>query len=128
MKDNKSVLRQNKSSKTESETVVRPFVDVQENDENVQILADVPGVSRENLVVEIEGDRLTIEGKTSANLPEGGRWQLRHMNADVYRRSFTFKPEIDSKNIEASLVNGLLTITLPKKQAAQPRKIEVRAA
>lgn len=101
--------------RTEEETryQVIPKVDVYENEEEYLVIADVPGVSQDHLNVSFVRGELTLEGTN------GDR---------VYRRAFTVPDGIDGSSIEAKMVNGVLSIHLPKAPEVKPRRIQVRSA
>lgn len=104
-----------------------PPVDIVEDAEGITLKADLPGVAREDLSVDIDGDSLTIEGEVK--LGEPARMQPLYAEVRVarYRRAFVLGPDLDSDNVEASIRNGVLTLRLPKREAAKPRRIAVRA-
>jgi len=85
----------------------------------------MPGVSRDRLQVQVDGNNLAIEGQAAIEMPEG----MEAFHADVhttrFRRSFTLSNELDSGNINAEMKDGVLTLHLPKRAELQPRKIEV---
>lgn len=93
---------------------------IYENKDELLILADLPGVVREDLSVHFEKGRLSIEGR------------LRSFAADEepfdYRRSFVVPQGIDADKIAANLQNGVLRLALPKPAAAKPRQIEIKSA
>jgi HSP20 family protein len=95
-----------------------PPVDVYENDKEVLVLADLPGVTQENLHVELDHPELSI----TADAPHHGGGTLR------YQRQFRVGSAIDPGRIEAELKNGTLSIRLPKSDAYRARKIEIRAS
>lgn len=95
-----------------------PLVDVYENDSEVLVLADLPGVTQENLRVELDHPELSI----SADAPQGELGTVR------YQRQFRVGTAIDPGRIEAELKNGTLSIHLPKSDAYRSRKIEIRAS
>ena len=99
---------------------VAPAVDIFESKDELLILADLPGVAREDLSVHFEKGRLSIEGR------------LRTFVADEepfdYRRSFVVPQGIDAEKIAANLQNGVLRLSLPKPAAAKPRQIEIKSA
>jgi HSP20 family molecular chaperone IbpA len=122
MSDDKQLTQSN-----EPETrAMLPRVDVLEDDGGITLLADLPGVSREQLDLKVEGDTLTIEGQVTPQMPE----QLQPVYAEVriprYRRSFTLSRELDTSRIEAVLKNGVLNLRIPKLEHAQPRRIAVQ--
>lgn len=106
---------------------VVPPVDVFENESGITLLADVPGASRERLSVRVDGESLLIEASASTVGPEG--MELVHEEAPYpsYRRQFSLSRELDTSQIEASLKDGVLRLTIPKLEEAKPRRIEVRA-
>jgi HSP20 family molecular chaperone IbpA len=105
---------------------VRPPVDICETGEALTIWADMPGVSRENLAVGVEGDTLTIEGAASIDIPENTRSVYAELRTAHYRRSFSLSSELDTGNIKAAIKNGVLTLRIPKREEQKPRKIEVQ--
>ena len=109
-------------------TPLVPLVDVVEDKEGITLRADLPGVSKENLAIGVDGDNLTIEG--SVNLGENPA--LKPVYAEVrvaqYKRTFVLSRDLDTEKIDAGLVNGVLTLRIPKREQARPRRIEVRTA
>nr|WP_310735051.1 Hsp20/alpha crystallin family protein [Azohydromonas aeria] len=103
-----------------------PRVDVLEDESGITLLADLPGVPREQLELKVEGDTLLIEGAVAAFAPEG----LEALHAEVrlprYRRAFTLSRELDAGAIQAQLRDGVLNLRIPKQAHAQPRRIEVQ--
>ena len=93
-----------------------PAVDVYENDAELLIVADLPGVTREMLDIQIDPPELRIETKAGDG------------DGSSYRRSFTFDERIDANKVSADLKNGVLTIRLPKAEEVRPRKIAIRGA
>ncbi len=106
---------------------VSPPVDIFEDEGGFMVIADMPGVSKEQLVVRVTGDSLLIEGKASA--PDVGGMELVYgeVQTPQYRRSFTLSRELDPGKIEAKLDNGVLRLRIPKAEEAKPRRIEVSA-
>ncbi|ADW17942.1 heat shock protein Hsp20 [Desulfobulbus propionicus DSM 2032] len=109
---------------TKSETYFAPHVDIFETDKEVTVIADVPGVTSEGLDLSLEDNVLTIQGHRLPP-PHHGRLILEEYECGHYLRRFTVAETIDQNNIEASLVDGVLRVRLPKAGPAQPRKIEV---
>ena len=104
-----------------------PAVDIFQTEEDLVIVADMPGVAPGDLNVDLEDSVLTVTGKV--NEPDPG-WKLRYREYGIggYTRRFTLSDKIDQAGIEAKLVNGVLTVRLPKADALKPRKVVVKAA
>ena len=115
--------------RTRASRVYIPQVDIYSADDNIIILADMPGVGEKDIDIMLEKDVLTINGYISNVTPPQG-YELAHGEYGVgdYQRSFTLSDEIDRNNIEATLSNGVLHVTLPKAPEAQTRKITIKAA
>lgn len=112
---------------TEREIFLLPPVDVAEDAQGLTVYADMPGVGRDGLRVEVEGDTLVIEGRGELKLPEGARAVYAEQRSVSYRRRFTISRDLERDRIDATLANGVLTLRIPKAEAARPRRIEVRA-
>jgi HSP20 family molecular chaperone IbpA len=110
-----------------SQPHVVPPVDVFENENAITLLADLPGVARDQLHVRVDGDSLVIEATASTAGPD--RMELVYGEAQVpaYRRQFTLSRELDTSRIEAQLKDGVLRLTIPKAEEAKPRRIQVQA-
>lgn len=110
----------------QDERAMVPRVDVLEDESGITLLADLPGVPREQLELKVEGDTLLIEGAVAAPVAE----QLEPLYAEVrlprYRRAFTLSRELDAGAIQAQLRDGVLNLRIPKQAHAQPRRIEVQ--
>lgn len=109
----------------EREMVLVPAADIYEEAGGITVKADLPGVSRDRLEVQIDGNTLTIEGQAAIDMPEGMEALYADVNATRFRRSFTLSKELDVNNISAEMKHGELTLSLPKRAEVQPRKIEV---
>ena len=104
---------------------VVPPVDVFEDDEAITLLADLPGVAREGLNVRIDGDSLLLEATANTAGPEQLELLYGEARVAAYRRQFTLSRELDASRIDAQLRDGVLRLTIPKAEAAKPRRIEV---
>lgn len=108
--------------------VLRPPVDVIEDAQGITLLADLPGVSKENLNLRLDAHSLTIEGAMSIEMPadmEARYAEIRHRH---YERTFALSRELDGEKAVAELANGVLRIRIPKTAHATPRKIPVNVA
>ena len=108
------------------EQIVRPAVDIFEDDSGITVHADMPGVSKERLNVKVEGDTLSIDGVAEIPMPERMEPLYAEVRATHYQRSFTLSPEMDVDKVEANLKNGVLTLRIPKREEHKPKKIEVK--
>lgn len=111
-----------------SDPAMLPRVDVLEDQTGITLLADLPGVSRDQLDLKVDGDTLLIEGRVASLAPDGQEPTYAEVRRPLYRRAFTLSRELDSSRIEANLKDGVLNLRIPKQQQAQPRRIEVRVA
>ncbi len=95
-----------------------PAVDVVEDEGKFELYADLPGVKQEDLDLQVEKDVLTIRGERKLER-KGERV------AGAFSRSFSLPKTVDAEKIVATLKDGVLTVTLPKRPEAQPRQIKV---
>jgi len=101
-------------------------VDVAETDDTVRVRASIPGVKPEDLQVTIQGNMLTIGGESKAEEEkEGEQWLVREHRYGEFRRTVELPAAVDADAAEARCEHGVLTLTLPKLQAAQPRRINI---
>jgi HSP20 family molecular chaperone IbpA len=119
---------QSERNSARDDRVLRPAVDVTESSEGVTLYADLPGVPKECLSVQVEGDTLVIEGEVRLDTPAS--MQATHVEIDVprYRRAFTLSRDLDSSRVSAEYNHGVLKLQIPKAEHAQPRRIEVTVA
>ncbi|MFT5534930.1 MAG: HSP20 family protein [Burkholderiaceae bacterium] len=125
MSEKNQVSRQ--GAEQERQRAVQPSVDVFEDATGITLLADMPGVQRDQLELKIEGDSLLIEGGVRPLTPEGMDAVYAEVRVPRYRRSFTLSRELDTAHIEANLKDGVLSLHIPKLEHAQPRRIIVSA-
>ena len=103
-----------------------PNVDIVEADGDLQVFADLPGASSDSIRVDYEDGVLTIHADVPARQPEGTKYVLREYGVGAFHRSFRVADTVDASKIEARYRDGVLTLTLPRVEAAKPRRIEVR--
>jgi HSP20 family protein len=111
---------------TKPEKQYVPAVDIFETAEAVNVLAEMPGVAREGVEIELENETLTILGVMAPCGCEGETVLLREFAPGSYLRKFTVAETIDQEKIQATMADGVLTLVLPKVAPAKPRRIEVR--
>ncbi|SCU95082.1 Molecular chaperone, HSP20 family [Cupriavidus necator] len=102
-----------------------PAVDIYETPAGVTLWADLPGVPRENLEVNVHDSSLRIEGEAVVPTPASLCVQLAEIRQPRYARTFTLSPDLDASRIEANLQDGVLKLTIPRREEARPRRIEV---
>lgn len=112
---------------TQREQLRRPRVRVVENQESYVLLADMPGVDDGNAEVTFEKNVLNIRGVATPFEKQGFEKVYSETSRDVFERSFTIPEDIDRENVEATLKNGVLTLTIPKAKEALPTKVVVKA-
>lgn len=103
-----------------------PAVDIFETPTAITVLADMPGVAKENLDIDVRDRVLTITG-TVSEMPERNRLVYREYGIGGYTRRFSLSDKVDQSKISAALKDGVLTLTLPKAEPLQPRKIAIAA-
>lgn len=109
----------------ETEPLVKPVIDILDNDDDFIVKVYMPGVSKENIFLKLEDDVLTIFGKVDLNHIEDERFLLREKSYGHYYRQLTLSDKIDTTRIVARLENGLLNIILPKHESIKPRVISI---
>lgn len=103
-----------------------PAIDIVEKEHETQLVAELPGVAKEDVKIAVENGVLTISGtRKSPALPEKANWVRNEIRAGEFTRTFTLPKGIQLEKIGAELVNGLLTITLPKAEEVKPREIRI---
>ena len=133
MTENTQVAAQNtneavrKNEDTVRRATVTPAVDIVEDGNGITLWADLPGVPRDKLDVKVHDARLTIEAE--AELPVQGAVRVHHaeLRAPRFARAFTVSDDFDTTKIDANLTNGVLRLTIPRREQARPRRVDVRA-
>ena len=125
--DTEKQIVETEAERTRDQPAFSPRVDIYETDKAITVVADMPGVSEESVDIILEKGVLTINGDVDPEVPEG--YSLAHAEYRVgdYVRSFTLSNEINQDDIEATLKDGVLRVTLGKVTAAQTKKIAVKA-
>lgn len=107
----------------EHERYITPPVDIFETKDGLTVVADLPGVEQRGLDVRVADGILTLQGRT-AHLAPGTPVEREYELLHFYRQ-FELPEEVDTEKIAAELKHGVLTLRLPKKEKAKPRKIDV---
>ena len=103
-----------------------PSVDIVEDASGITLLADLPGVAREDLAIAVDGRSLTIEAPVRLGEPSALTSVYAEVRANHFRRSFELSGDLDTAKIDAGLRDGVLTLRIPKAEQAKPRRIDVR--
>ncbi len=106
--------------------IFSPKVDIYEDKKGLTLKADIPGIKSENVDINLENRVLTIDAKIDIDEYKGLRPLYSEYNVGHYSRQFTLGEEIDENGIEAKVEDGCLLLYLPKSQAAQAKKIEIK--
>jgi len=104
-----------------------PASHVLEENGQVEVRIEMPGVAKGDLELQVEGQELTVVGRRQEAAADG-TWLLRERPRGDFRKTFSVDGSIDLDKVEAQLADGVLTLILPMKEAAKPRRIEVRSA
>jgi HSP20 family molecular chaperone IbpA len=112
----------------ESTTPMRAFLpvtDIYETEQALTLVMEMPGVSKDGLVVNVDSSVLTIEGRINFDRYEGLQPLYTEYNIGPYSRSFRLPSQIDQDRITAEITDGVVTLVLPKAEEARPRRITV---
>ncbi len=102
-----------------------PRTNLYENEDHFEIRAEVPGVIKDDINVQIQGNYLEISGNRKSSAPEGYKVHKTERGSTSFSRSFTLPADVDAQNVDATLKDGILYLRLPKSEAAKPKKITV---
>ena len=105
-----------------------PKVNVYEYDDKIGIVAEIPGLDKSNVSVEVEEDVLIISGDKHGFDSDGGKCITRELKQSAFTRSFNLGEYLDGKNVSAKFKDGMLSISIPKKEPEQPKKHSVKIA
>ena len=114
-----------KQEKTVPARYFIPNTDIFETDNGLTLVMEIPGVEKANLDVRLEDSILHVEGRIDFSKYQGLEPVYSEYNVGHYARSFTLSDKIDQNGISAQVSEGVLTLTLPKSKAAQPRRISI---
>jgi HSP20 family molecular chaperone IbpA len=116
------------AEQTKPGLVFTPSVDIFENDKEIVLLADMPGVQAKALNIDLRDNTLTLDGGVEPFEAEGEEDVLIEYEVGKYYRQFSLSEVIDQGKIDAQLKDGVLRLTLPKVEKAAPRTITVQTS
>jgi HSP20 family protein len=138
MSDTTAVTRNEQASRTDaatrndaaqrSDAALMPPVDVIEDSTGITLRADLPGVPKDKLKLQVEADTLTIEGEVSITMPESMEATYAEVSVPRFRRVFTLSKELDTGKVSAEFRHGVLSLRIPKAEHAQPRRIDIKVS
>ena len=106
-----------------------PAINVWADDESALITSEIPGVSKDDLEINVTGDTLTLSGsRKPENLPEGAVYHRRERVHGEFSRSIQLPYTVEVNKVQASFKNGVLEVTLPRIEAEKPKKISVKSS
>lgn len=103
----------------------QPEVRTANRDTGYEITVDLPGLTEADIKLEIHRGVLTLSGSRSTEVPEGYSALRQERRAYQFARSFTLPDEVDGENVRATMKDGVLTVSLPKRPEVKPRQIPV---
>lgn len=121
-----SSVARREDEQTRRGVTLTPPVDIYEDSQGVTLWADLPGVTKDRLDVKVHDGNLYIEAKAAVPMPAGLRLQHAEIRQPNFARAFSLGADFDASKIDANLKDGVLKLTIPRRDEARPRRIEVR--
>ncbi len=103
-----------------------PPTNMYDNGDQFEIKAQVPGVAKDDLSIKIQGNYLELSGSRKPDAPKGYRAHRVERPESTFTRSFTLPADVDVAKVAAKLHEGILSLTLPKAEAAKPKQITIK--
>jgi HSP20 family molecular chaperone IbpA len=128
MSDRKDIAKKEEQAieKTRALRSAIPSVDIYENDDEILLHTDMPGVRKDDISVNIHNGTLSLAGLRRIDNKGVSTWE--EFSDVEYVRSFSVPQSIDPEHVKAELKDGVLKLHLPKSEAAKPKMIEIKAA
>lgn len=124
-KDDTAVSRRD-GDRPQRRVTLTPAVDVFEDSQGVTLWADLPGVTKDRLDVKVHDGKLFIEAEAVVPTPAGLRLQHAEIREPHFARAFSVGADLDVSKVDANLQDGVLKLTIPRREEARPRRVEVR--
>lgn len=125
MSETKNIIK-HEEAKTERRRqipIIAPIVDIFENDDEILLHADMPGVAKDAVNIKVDNGTLEISGSRTFETPGVAEWE--EFSDVQYKRTFSVPQSIDVEKVNAELKNGVLMLHLPKSEVAKPRQIKI---
>ena len=105
-----------------------PRIDLHQNENNIILTAELPGIKAEDLDISVQDKVITLRGKREqSDLKKGESWLHQEQSYGEFSRSFRLPYRIDSEKVDAKLKDGVLTLTLPKSEESQTKQIQIKS-
>jgi HSP20 family protein len=106
-----------------------PAINIWADEDSALITAEIPGVSKDDLEINVTGDALTNTGERKQDeIPEGARYHRRERSYGKFNRNIQLPYTVDINKVKANFENGVLEVNLPRIEAEKPKKIAVKAS
>ena len=115
----------NDSIKSTATTTNKPAANVKETENHFVLELAVPGLTKADIHINIEKDLLTVSANKETTPNEGETVKRSEFSFNEFKRSFQLPDTVNTESVKADFKNGILSITLPKKEEATPRQIEI---
>lgn len=102
-----------------------PTVDVRETEDEIVVYADLPGVEREDIQLEVKDHTLVLTGKRKPSCDAGEGWLRRETPSGQFYRAFSLSADVPAAKVSANFKNGILEIRLPKAEEAKPHRVKI---
>lgn len=117
------------STNRERVTQTYPAINIWADENSALITAEIPGVNRDDMELNVTGDTLSIMGeRIHDELPEGAKYHRNERSYGKFNRNIQLPYTVDVDKVKASFKNGVLEIVLPRVEAEKPKKITVKAS
>jgi HSP20 family molecular chaperone IbpA len=125
-KQDQTEVARREGDQSQRRITLTPPVDIFENSQGVTLWADLPGVTKDRLDVKVHDGSLYIEAEAMVPMPAGLRLQHAEIRRPHFARAFSLGVDLDASKIDANLKDGVLKLTIPRRDEARPRRIEIR--
>jgi HSP20 family molecular chaperone IbpA len=130
MTDKEIQVREKREVQTEAEptrpgALFMPAVDIFESEDDITLLADMPGVSGDRVNIDLQEGQLVISGEVASQASDQEKYLVTEYEVGRFHRHFSLSDRIDQSRITATMKDGVLRLILPKAEKAKPRKIKV---
>ena len=106
---------------------LKPAIDVVEDENNLMLTVELPGMDKDDVQITLEKGVLTVSGeKKQSEETKGKNFHRIERSYGAFSRSFTLPREVDGEKAEASYENGVLTVTVPKSEQAKPKTLKIK--